>query len=260
VGVTKDLQGQWAIVTGGARGIGAGIVQALAAAGAGVTIFDLVWNERTDDFVRQLQQSGCAIETMTVDVSDSAQVNAAVQQVATRHPVIDIVVNNAGICPFEDLEHVTDEIWYRTINVNLSGMFFVVRAMVPVFRRQNHGAVVNISTVSTHIGTPHQVHYIASKGGVDGLTRALAVALAPYQVRVNAVAPGGVQTEINANVEEQRAAWLRSGVPMPSAHWMPIARSGEPAEIAAAVKFLVSNEARYITGAIVPVDGGALIV
>ncbi|MCY0898652.1 MAG: SDR family NAD(P)-dependent oxidoreductase [Firmicutes bacterium] len=255
-----DLSGRVAIITGGGHGIGAGIARSLARRGAHIAIFDVNPDERAVAVRDEIRNLGQWAELYEVDVTDSGVVNTAVNAVGRVHPVIDIVVNNAGICPFQDLEHITDEMWYRTINVNLTGMFFVIRAVLPYFKKQQHGAVVNISTVSTRIATPHQVHYIASKGGVDGLTRALAVALAPFNVRVNAVAPGGVLTDINANVEEQRQAWERSGVPVSSGSWSPIPRPGTPEEMGEAVRFLVSDEARYITGAILPVDGGALIV
>jgi NAD(P)-dependent dehydrogenase (short-subunit alcohol dehydrogenase family) len=255
-----DLSGRLAVVTGGGHGIGSGIARVLAEHGANVAIFEANPDHRAAAVIQDIRAMGLWADLYEVDIADSQAVTQAVRTVGQVHPAIDIVVNNAGICPFEDLEHISDELWHRTLNVNLSGMFFMVRATLPYFKRQNHGVVVNISTVSTHIATPHQVHYIASKGGVDGLTRALAVALAPFQVRVNAVAPGGVRTDINSNIEEQRLAWERSGVPASSRGWMPVPRSGTPEEIANVVRFLASDEARYITGAIVPVDGGALIV
>ncbi len=255
------LSGRVAIVTGGGHGIGAGIVCALAEAGAAVAIFDRNPDARAEALIRDLNhQDGGRVALYPVDVAQSERVNTAVAEVLARHAGVDILVNNAGICPFEDLEHITDALWHETLEVNLSAMFFMVRALLPNFRQRNRGAVVNISTVSTAIATPHQVHYIASKAGVDGLTRALAVALAPYHVRVNAVAPGGVETDINRDHEGQRAAWQRSGVPERASGWQPIPRPGTPQEMAALVRFLVSDEASYITGAILPVDGGALIV
>ncbi len=255
------LPGRVAIVTGGAHGIGAGIVRALAEAGATVAVFDRNLDASAEALVDDLNRGdGGRVELYPVDVAQSERVNAAVDEVVNRHAGVDILVNNAGICPFEDLEHITDALWHQTLEVNLSAMFFLVRALLPNFRQRKRGAVVNISTVSTSIATPHQVHYIASKAGVDGLTRALAVALAPYRVRVNAVAPGGVETDINRDHDGQRAAWQRSGVPERTGGWQPIARPGTPEEMAAMVRFLVSDQASYITGAIFPVDGGALIV
>ena len=195
---------------------------------------------------------------LRTDVSSSADVNQAVEEVFAERGRIDILVNNAGICPFRDLLSITDEIWAQTLNVNLTGMFYLVRAVAPIMMKQKRGAIVNISTVSTHISSPHQVHYIASKGGVDALTRALALSLAPYRIRVNAVAPLGTPTAINANVEEQNQAWERSGVG-PISRYIPLGE-GTPQNYANGVLYLVSDEASFVTGIVLPVDGGALIV
>jgi NAD(P)-dependent dehydrogenase (short-subunit alcohol dehydrogenase family) len=126
-------------------------------------------------------------------------------------------------------------------------------------KSQGHGVIVNISTVSTRLVTPHQVHYIASKGGVEALTRALALAMSPYGVRVNAIAPSGARTEINANVEEQRQAWDRTGIERIHRPF-PLKREGVPEDYANAVAYLVSDEASYITGVCLAVDGGVSLL
>lgn len=249
-----------AIVTGGARGIGAGIVRKLAEEGAHVAVLDWKLGAEADNVVRTARERAGWAEAYEVDVSDSAQVNKAVQAIAEAKGKIDILINDAGICPFADLFSITDELWMRTINVNLSGTFYMCRAVAPYMIAQRRGAIVNISTISTYIGTPHQIHYIASKSGVNGLTRSLAVALAPFNIRVNAVAPGGVHTDINKNVQEQEEAWLRSGVPQRMRSHLPLVRMGTPEDIAGGVLYLVSDDAAYVTGAYLPIDGGALIV
>ncbi|GCE07634.1 SDR family NAD(P)-dependent oxidoreductase [Dictyobacter aurantiacus] len=252
------LDGRVAIVTGGARGIGASIARTLAAYGADIAILDWMLDEEAAALVSEIELQGRRVQTIEVDVSVSEQVNAAVQEVLKSYGRIDILVNNAGICPFRDLLSISDEIWQKTLNVNLSGMFYLARAVAPTMMEQQSGVIINISTVSTQICSPHQVHYIASKGGVDALTRALAVALSPYNVRVNAVAPLGAATAINANAEEQRQAWEKSGMPRIQRHSL-VRRPGETQDYANGVLYLVSDEASFITGIVLPIEGGALI-
>lgn len=255
-----NLTGRVAVVTGGARGIGAGIVKKLADHGASIALLDYELGEDAENIKDYVKNKGARALAIMTDVSSSASVDKAIQQIVDEMGRIDILVNCAGICPFSDLQSITDEIWMRTINTNLSGPFFLTRAIAPIMKKQMSGSVVNISTVSTYIGTPHQVHYIASKSGVNGLTRSLAVALAPFNIRVNAVAPGGVHTQINANWDEQREAWIRSGVPLPKEGGnCPAGRIGTPEDIANGVLYLVSDEASYVTGVYLPVDGGVLI-
>ena len=255
----RKLEGRVALVTGGARGIGAGIVQILAENGADVAIFDWNLGDEADAVIESARKNNVWVEAQKVDVSSSSEVNQAVNQLVASRERIDILINNAGICPFQNLLSITDEIWAQTLNVNLTGMFYMVRAVAPFMMQQQKGAIVNVSTVSTHICRPHQIHYIASKGGVDALTRALAVALAPYSIRVNAIAPLGAATAINANIEEQQQAWKRSGVP-PFQTVVPLKREGTPRDYANGVLSLIADESSYITGIVLPIDGGALAV
>lgn len=253
-----NLDGKVALITGGARGIGAAIAKRLADDGAGLAIFDNTLGADADEVVSYTRSKGLWADAFQGDVSVSADVNRIVEQVFTNRKRIDILVNDAGICPFRDLLSITDEIWERTINVNLTGMFYTARAVAPIMKQQLGGCVVNISTVSTTIMAPHQIHYITSKGGVDALTRALALAMSPYRVRVNAVAPLGALTNINSNVEEQKIAWEKSGVE-PSHRKIPLNRMGTPEDYANGVSWLVSDEASFVTGIILPVDGGILL-
>lgn len=254
------LENRVAIVTGGARGIGAGIVKKLSEEGAHVAVLDWKLGTDAERIVEEARERAGWAEAYEVDVSDSLRVDESVQAIAAAKGTIDILVNDAGICPFADLLSITDELWMKTINVNLSGTFYMCRAVAPYMIAQQSGSIVNISTISTYIGTPHQIHYIASKSGVNGLTRSLAVALAPYKIRVNTVAPGGVYTNINKNVQEQEEAWARSGVPKRMRGWLPMERMGIPEDIANGVLYLVSDDASYVTGAFLPIDGGALII
>lgn len=252
------LSGRVALVTGGARGIGAGIVKKLVDHGANVAIMDNKLGPDADAVRNYASAQGVWITAIEGDVSVSGDANRAVKTVFDSHGHIDILVNNAGICPFRDLLSITDEVWERTIGVNLTGMFYLARAVAPIMKEQKSGVVVNVSTVSTQIVAPHQIHYIASKGGVEALTRALALAMSPYGVRVNAIAPAGAHTDINANVEEQKSAWEKTGVE--SCHQtIPLKRIGTPEDYAAGVLYLVSDESAYVTGIVLPIDGGILL-
>ncbi|MFD1676839.1 SDR family NAD(P)-dependent oxidoreductase [Alicyclobacillus fodiniaquatilis] len=253
------LAGRVAIVTGGAHGIGASIVEVLAENGADVAIFDWQLDEKADAVIASACENQVWAKAFQVDVSSSEQVNQAIQEVFDERQRIDILVNNAGICPFCDLLSMTDEIWERTINVNLTGMFYTARAVAPIMIRQQRGAIINISTVSTQICSPHQVHYIASKGGVDAFTRALSLAMSPYHVRVNAVAPLGVSTAINANVSAQKQAWEKTGLPQ-IPRYFPLPHRATSRDYANGVLYLASDEAAYVTGIVLPIDGGALTV
>lgn len=254
-----NLRGQVALITGGARGIGAAIARKLADKGAGVAIMDCRLGDDAAALLAYARRQGVWAAAIEGDVSVPSDVDRAVTAVGDSQGRIDILVNDAGICPFSDFFSITDEIWRRTLDVNLSGMFYTTRAVARIMKSQERGSIVNVSTVSTHLVTPHQVHYIASKGGVEALTRALALALSPYGVRVNAIAPSGARTEINANVEEQRQAWDKTGVQR-IRRPIPLKREGVPEDYANAVAYLVSEEAAYVTGICLPVDGGVSLV
>ncbi|MCR9121280.1 MAG: SDR family oxidoreductase [Phyllobacteriaceae bacterium] len=241
-----SLSGKTALVTGAGQGIGFACAEALAATGAQVIISDLN-ADGAEAAAQMLASQGYAARGMALNVTSTEQLNAA----ATANPV-DILVCNAGVVTSAAAEDMSDEDWQFVIDVNLTGVFRTCRAFAPAMFAKGGGAIVNIGSMSAQIvNTPQpQCHYNASKAAVHHLTRSMAVEWAPKGVRVNAVAPTYIATPLLDNVEDGEAL---------IDHWKsltPMARLGQPDEVASAVQFLASDAASLITGAVLNVDGG----
>lgn len=239
-----------AIVTGGARGIGRAIAMRLAKEGAFVNIWDVSDGSETINLIES--ENGKAT-CMKVDITNSKDVQAAVDGIVAEHGSLDIFVNNAGILSnHENLLTVTDEIWARELNVDLTGTFYCCRAALVHMINQQSGKIVNISSLAGNTGRfSTSPAYAAAKAGVLGLTRSIAKTSAKYGINVNAICPGIMLTDITESYPKELLDRLLSEV--------PYTRGGKPTDIAAAVAFLVSADADYINGETLRVNGGSFM-
>jgi len=249
-----DLTGKVALVTGARRGMGKAHALALASQGAKVVITDINCPE-CDDVAQEIIKRGGEAAAFEMDVTKKEEVDRVFDAALARFERIDILVNNAGIYqpkPFLDL---SEDDWDRTIAVNLKGQFLCARRAAEEMKKQGGGRIINIASISSGgvgIGVPGSVHYTASKGGIIGMTEAMAVDLAPLNILVNVVAPGGVDTPM-ANPEGKKREELADMMAR-----APLKRIGTSEEVAAAIVFLASDEASYVTGSTLYVDGGWL--
>jgi 2-hydroxycyclohexanecarboxyl-CoA dehydrogenase len=228
-----------AVVTGGGSGIGLAIAQRLSADGYHVGTLDL--NPADGDYAH------------AADVTDRAQVEAALAAIRERLGPVTILVNAAGLDGFKRFTDLTFDAWQRVIDVNLNGVFHCIQAVLPDMLEAGWGRIVNISSSSAHSGQPFMAHYVAAKSAVNGLTKALALELGPHGITVNAVPPGFIDTPMLRQAEARNRL---GGTIEEHIQRTPVRRVGRPEDIAAACAFLVSEEAGYITGQIVGVNGG----
>jgi NAD(P)-dependent dehydrogenase (short-subunit alcohol dehydrogenase family) len=242
-----------AIVTGAGSGIGRAIAHRLAADGHAIAVVDLD-PEAAETVAGEIAGTGSpAVAYGGVDVSDRAQVDAAVRQVETEMGPPLVLVNNAGVSGFKQFMDITDEKWNRIMEVNLNGPFYCTQAVVPGMVEAGWGRIVNISSSSAQSGQPYMVHYVTSKAGLIGFTKALALELGPKGITVNTIPPGMIDTPMLRASEERG---LLGGTVEDSAERTPVRRAGEPGDIAYACSFLVSEEASYVTGQVIGVNGG----
>ncbi len=245
------LKGKLALITGAGGGLGAAMARGFIAEGARVIVAD-VRLDKAQEVAQALREAGGDAWAEAVDVTDRAGVQAFAQGIRERHGAIDVLVNNAGISGKARIDDPNaTEVWDRLIEVNLQGLFNVTHAFVPALK-ESRGCIVNLSSIVAFVSGISSAGYVASKGAVRSLTQALARDLAPFGVRVNAVAPGLMLTEM---VAPQLAVpggtdWYMKRV--------PVARGGQPEEIVGPVVFLASAMASYVNGVVLPVDGGFL--
>jgi 3-oxoacyl-[acyl-carrier protein] reductase len=245
------LKGRVAIVTGGARGIGKAIALGFLREGAKVAIIDFD-KERLEILKKEIQKTKGETIAISCDISKSSDVKEMVSQVQKSFGRIDILVNNAGIIRRGTIETVTEEDWDRVIEVNLKGTFNCCKAVAGIMIQQGYGKIVNVSSIAGKMGDITSAPgYGPSKAGVDALTKTLARQLAPYRINVNAVSPHAIETEMSAQWSEERRKEIIASI--------PLGHLGKPEDVANAVLFLASDEASFITGEILDVNGGALM-
>ncbi len=240
--------GRVALVTGASRGIGRATAVALAREGARVVVGFATDAEGAAETVARITAGGGTAISGEIAVDDPESVDRAFGRIETELAPVEILVNNAGVTGDGLIVRMSDEQWDRVLAVNLSGAFHTIRRAVPKMMRARFGRIVNVSSVVAHLGGPGQANYSASKAGLLGLSRSVARELASRSITCNVVAPGPIST---AMTEAMGEAWL-AGV----SGLVPLGRPGTPEECAAAVAFLTSDAAAYITGALIPVDGG----
>jgi len=250
--MTAGSDARVAIVTGGASGIGLAISQRLAADGAAVAVFDLN-TEAAETAAADIVSAGGSAIAVTVDVTDRALVDQGVAEVRERLGRPTILVNNAGLDGFDKFLSIPIEKWNRILEVNLTGTFQCCQAVVPEMLEAGWGRIVNISSSSAQGGQPMMTHYVAAKAGVIGFTKALALELGPKGITVNTIPPGFIDTPMLRATEAK--GLLGEGVEH-HAGLTPVRRVGQPGDIAAACAFLVSDEASYVTGQVIGVNGG----
>jgi 3-oxoacyl-[acyl-carrier protein] reductase len=244
----KLLSDKVAIVTGGTRGIGRSIVLAICREGADCAFTYTKDHALADSLVKEVQNIGRRALSVQLNVRDFENTKMLIERVKEDLGRLDILVNNAGITKDKSLMMMNKDDWSDVIETDLTGVFNTTRACIITFLKQKSGNIVNISSVSGIHPLPGQVNYAAAKAGVIGFTKSLAKEVAAYNIRVNAVAPGFIETDMTANLSEKYREKLNRMIPM--------GRFGTPDEVSRIVVFLLSDESRYITGQVIQTDGG----
>jgi len=245
-----SLQGRVAIITGAAQGIGRAIAEALAHAGADIAVADLDTG-RSADTVAAVEKIGRKALNIKVNVADANETKAMAEHVIKTWGKIDILVNNAGITRDALLLRMREEDWNLVLQVNLNGTFNCTKAVLQPMTKQRYGRIVNIASIVGAMGNVGQANYAASKAAVIGFTKTVAREYASRSVTVNAVAPGFIVTAMTQGLPTEVKEALQKQI--------PLGRLGTPADIAAAVQFLVSDEAGYVTGQVLHINGGMLM-
>ncbi len=250
----EDLKGKVVIITGARRGMGKADAMLFAKNGAKVVLADIS-QEECELVVDEIKKNGGEGLAVKCDVTNKKEIEEMVKKTVDKFGKVDILVNNAGICQFKPFLELTEEDWDRTLDINLKGYFLCAQAAAREMIKQKSGAIINIASVvmgQIGMGMAGLAHYSASKGGIAALTKTLALEFAPYNIRVNAIAPGAIDTPMAAATKTDPKV-LEATLAM-----IPLHRMGKAEEIANTVLFLTSDVSSYITGSIVVVDGGWL--
>ena len=239
------------LVTGASRGIGKAVAQKFSQEGYAVAVHYHTGQVEAEAFAQQLIAHGCTAMAVQADVRDSLQVQQMVQQVTQTLGTIDVLINNAGIAQQKLFTDITDDEWRNMFAVHVDGAFYCTKAVLPSMIHQKQGCIINISSMWGQTGGSCEVHYSAAKGALQAMTKALAKEVGPSGIRVNCIAPGVIQTEMNRFLDTETLEALREET--------PLERLGEPDDIANVVYFLTTPQAKFITGQIWGVNGGMVI-
>lgn len=243
-----SLEGQIAIITGGARGIGKGICEVFCKAGATVALWDVL-----DEGIKtadQIEKDGGSIFFQKVDITNKSSVEEAVSKIISAHGKIDILINNAGVIRDRSFMKMSEEEWNTVININLTGMFIVTKAVFPIMKEAGYGRIISASSINAFQGAFGQANYSATKAGISGFTRALCKEGGKYGITVNAVAPGFIKSLMSDSMPEEI---IKAGIAQ-----IPVGRIGTPEDMGYTYLFLASKEAGFISGITLHANGGAM--
>lgn len=243
-----NFKGKTVVVTGGSRGIGKACALEFAKAGADIAFTYNKSKGPAEELKKEIEALGVKALSLKLDVADFDKCRATVDTILDKFAKVDILINNAGIIRDKALMGMTKEDWSDVIDTNLGGLFNVTKNFIITFMKQREGNIINISSLSGIIGLPRQTNYSASKGGMISFTRSLAREVAPFNIRVNVIAPGFIHTDMIKGLKED---YVKDVMPQ-----IPLGRFGEPTEVAKAALFLAGPRASYITGQVIRVDGG----
>ena len=247
----KLLEGKVALITGGSRGIGRAIATKLAHHGTDIVFTGRSLNDNTESLERELQDLGVRARAYASDASDFTATSSMVDEVIKEFGHIDILVNNAGITRDTLLMRMSEEQWDEVLTVNLKSAFILTRCVIPHMMRARKGSIINMTSVVGISGNAGQSNYSASKAGIIGFTKSIAKELGSRGIRVNAIAPGFIRTDMTSVLDDKVVdAWVKD---------IPLKRAGEPADVANAVLFLASDLASYITGEVLNLSGGMVM-
>jgi len=247
------LEGKKALVTGGSRGIGRATALLFAKAGSDVAINFLNQKEAAKKVREEIDKIGRECLVSKADISQKKDVNLMIEGVIKKWGRIDILVNNAGIWTYGEMGSMSEEVWAETMKINLDGVFYACNAVVPFMKEKKRGWIISVTSTAAARGEAFHSHYAASKGAIVSLTKSLAVELAPYNIRVNCVSPGWVDTDMCSEVFSDPD--FRSKVQKS----IPLRRIPSPEDIAGPILFLASDLARHITGEVLNVNGGSVL-
>ncbi len=248
-----SLEGRKALITGGSRGIGRAASLLFARVGSDVAINYLSQRQAAEEVKEEISRIGRECLIFNADVSKESDITLMVKDILERWSRIDVLVNNAGIWTYGEMGDMTEEVWSETMKINLDGVFHTCSAVVPNMKEKKKGWIINVSSTAAVRGEAYHSHYAASKGALVSLTKSLAVELAPFNIRVNCVAPGWVDTEMCAEVfnDDDFRRKVQDSI--------PLGRIPSPEDIAGPILFLASDLARHITGEVLNVNGGSVL-